>query len=84
MFYDFITKYTDIFVEKMRAAFALQKLLTFFQQKIFAYLIYKVRNLNETLTNIVISFKQPGPDLRRALEKREYLVILEIILINSA
>ena len=29
-----------IFVEKMREAFALQKLLTFFQQKILAYLRY--------------------------------------------
>ena len=29
------------FVEKMRKAFALQKLLTFFQQKILAYLRYK-------------------------------------------
>ena len=28
------------FVEKMREAFALQKLLTFFQQKILAYLRY--------------------------------------------
>ena len=40
MFYDFITKYSDIFVEKMREAFAVQKLLTFFQQKILAYLRY--------------------------------------------
>ena len=40
VFYDFITKYTDIFVEKMREAFALQKLLTFFQQKILANLKY--------------------------------------------
>ena len=29
-FFDFKTKYTDIFVEQMRAVFALQKLLTFF------------------------------------------------------
>ena len=33
MSYDFITKYTEIFVEKMREAFALQKLLTFFATK---------------------------------------------------
>ena len=39
-FYDFITKNTDIFVDKMREAFALQKLLTFFQQKILANLRY--------------------------------------------
>ena len=30
---DFITNYIDIFVERMKEAFALQKLLTFFQQK---------------------------------------------------
>ena len=52
----------------MREAFALQKLLTFFQQKILAYLKYwrtsdiKVWNFNETLTNDVISFEQLGPD----------------------
>ena len=34
VFYDFITKSTDIFVEKMREVFALQKLLTFFKQNI--------------------------------------------------
>ena len=34
MFYDCITKYTNIFLlKKMREAFALQKRLTFFQQK---------------------------------------------------
>ena len=33
MFYNFITKYTDIFVEKMREAFALQRLLSFFSTK---------------------------------------------------
>ena len=39
VFYDFITKYTEIFVEENeRSAFALQKLLTFFQQKLLAYL----------------------------------------------
>ena len=31
--YSFITKYTDIFVQKMREAFALQKLLSFFFQQ---------------------------------------------------
>ena len=33
MFYNFITKYTDFFVEKMSEACANQKLFTFFQQK---------------------------------------------------
>ena len=31
------TKYTDFFVEKLKEAFALQKLLTFFQQKIWHF-----------------------------------------------
>ena len=61
MFYDFITKYNDIFVDKIREAFALQKLLTFFQQKMLAYKDIYVRNFNETLTNDVVSFEQPGP-----------------------
>ena len=30
---DFINKYTDIFYEEMREAFALQKLYTFFNKK---------------------------------------------------
>ena len=57
MFYDFLTKYTDIFVEKMKEAFALQKLFTFFQQKN----IGKFEILTfEILTSLV--FEQPGPE----------------------
>ena len=37
-------------------AFALQKLLTFYQQKILAFL-----RINKTLTNDVVSFEQLGP-----------------------
>ena len=47
----------------MREAFAMQKLLTVFQQKILAYLIYYRLKFNETLTNDVVSFEQPGTDL---------------------
>ena len=46
----------------MWVAFALQKLLTFFQQKISAYLISLDVNFNEWLTNDVVSFEQLGPD----------------------
>ena len=51
MFYDFITKYTEIFVEKMREAFALH------------WHIWEINfwKFNETLTNDVVSFEQPGP-----------------------
>ena len=35
-----LSSQTIFFVEKMREAFAVQKLLTFFQQKILAYLRY--------------------------------------------
>ena len=48
----------------MRAAFALQKLLTFFSTKnigIFEKLISE--NLTNRLTNDVVSFKQPGPGI---------------------
>ena len=46
----------------MREAFAMQKLFTFFQQKILVYLRYNIWILNDTLTNGFVSFEQPGPD----------------------
>ena len=56
MFYNFLTKYTDIFVEKN------DSFLHFFQQKILVYFRYfNVWIFNETLTNDVVSFEQPGP-----------------------
>ena len=51
------------FAEKIWVAFALQKLLTFFQQKISAYLCIIDVNFNESLTNDVVSFEQLGPEL---------------------
>ena len=45
----------------MREAFALQKLLTFFQQKYCHISDINVWNFNETLTNDAVSFEQPGP-----------------------
>ena len=47
----------------MREAFALQKLLTFFQQKYWHTWDINVWNFNETLTNDVVSFEQPGPGI---------------------
>ena len=47
----------------MREAFAVQKLLTFFQQKILRISDIKVWNFNETFTNVIVSFEQPGPGL---------------------
>ena len=47
----------------MWVAFALQKLLTFFQQKISAYLRITHVNFNEWLTIDVVSFEQLVPDL---------------------
>ena len=44
----------------MRNAFAMHKLHAFFQQKILAY-----ENVNDTLTNDVVSFEQPGPDQKK-------------------
>ena len=48
----------------MREAFALQKLLIFFQQKnngIFQILLFEI--LTKTLTNDVVSFEQLGPGI---------------------
>ena len=44
----------------MREAFALQKLLPFFQQKYWHIWDISVWNFNESLTNDVVSFEQPG------------------------
>ena len=58
-------KYTDIFVEIMWEAFALQKLLTFFDKKYRHIWDINVWNFNKSLTNDVVSFEQPGPECRR-------------------
>ena len=44
----------------MWVAFALQKLLTFFQQKISAYLPLDI-NFNKLLINHIVSSEQLGP-----------------------
>ena len=49
------------FAEKMWVAFALQKLLTFFQQKFQHICISLHVNFNESLTNDIVSFEQLGP-----------------------
>ena len=46
----------------MREAFALQKLLTFFHKKYWLFWDINVWNFNDTLTNDIVSFEQPGPD----------------------
>ena len=58
---DSIYNFLKFFAEKMWVAFALQKLLTFFQQIISAYLLSLDVNFNESLTNDVVSFEQLGP-----------------------
>ena len=50
----------------MWVAFALQKLLAFFQQTISAYCVSLDVNFNESLTNDIISFEQLGPGLNVA------------------
>ena len=46
----------------MWVAFALQKLLTFFQQKFQNICVSLDVNFNESLTNDVVSFEQLGPE----------------------
>ena len=45
----------------MWVAFALQKLLTFFQQKMQHICVSLDINFNESLTNDIVSFEQLGP-----------------------
>ena len=64
------------FAEKMWVAFAMQKPLTFFQQKISAYLRITQVNFNESLTNDVVSFEQLGPDFWKDLPQTNMQSIL--------
>ena len=51
------------FAEKMWVAFALQKLLTFFQHKKILHICVSLDvNFNESLTNDIVSFEQLGPE----------------------
>ena len=45
----------------MREAFALQKLLIFFNKKYWPNPDINILNFNETLTNDVVNFEQLGP-----------------------
>ena len=49
-----------MFVEKMREG---QKLQSFFNKKYWQISDIKVWNFKKTLTNDVVSFEQPDPDL---------------------
>ena len=50
----------------------MQKLLTFFSTKnIGVFEILKFENFNETLTNDVVSFEQPGPGFTAEMCIRE-------------
>ena len=41
----------------------MQKILTFFQQKITVYKLYLLLNFNETLTDDVVNFEQNAPEI---------------------
>ena len=60
MFYDFLTKYTDIFVEKMREC---KSFLHFFNKKYWHIWDTNIWIFNVLLTNDIVSFEQPGPGL---------------------
>ena len=55
MFYDFITKCREIFVVKMKEAFALQKLLRYFWQNIclFEILTFEILKKRELMRSLV-------------------------------
>ena len=58
MFYDFIDKYTDIFVEKVRKAFAWQKLFTIFSTKnlgILQIYMFEILTKRQLTTSLVLN-----------------------------
>ena len=60
MFYDFITKYTEIFCRKNERSFCTAKASHIFSTKYIGK--YQILTF-EILTNDVVSFEQPGPGL---------------------
>ena len=52
---------SQVFLLKNVSSFAMQKLLTFFQQNISVYAIFNDQNFNDTLTINIVSFEQLGP-----------------------
>ena len=61
----------------MWVAFALQKLLTFFQQKFQHICISLDVNFNESLTNDVVSFEQLGPACIMQLHRNLFITWLQ-------
>ena len=61
--YDFIIKYTDIFCWKNERSFCTVKASHIFSKKNLGVDI-NVWNFNETLTNDIVSFEQPGPEMQ--------------------
>ena len=51
---------------------AVQKLLTFFQQKYCRISDINVLNINETLTNDIVRFEQPGPGVFPLQNDQDY------------
>ena len=91
MFYDRIIKYTDIFIQEMREAFAtaMQKLLIFFQQKYwiilditFKFLTKRKLTMSLVLNNRALVFRAGcAKRLRRSLITAFSLTLLVLLLI---
>ena len=66
MFYDFITKYTDIFffLKKWEKLLHCKSFSHFFDKKYWHNWDINIWNFNETLINDIVSFEQLGPVLQ--------------------
>ena len=60
----------------MIEAFAMQKLLIFFQQKYWHIWEINFWKFNETLTNDAVSVEQPGPEMQHSFQKFDLYMIL--------
>ena len=68
----------------MWEAFALQKLLTFFQQKYQCIWDINIWNFNNTLTNDVVSFEQPDPGVSITIGIVKDAVVLSLFVLEKA
>ena len=72
-------------VGKIKESFAVQKILTFFQQKRQCICKIYVQNFNETLRYVQVNFEQPAPGLQIVVRTSAALPLLEppVVLVVS-
>ena len=62
MFYDLLPNLLIFYVENCEKLLQCKSFSLFFNKKYWRISVINTGNFNETLTNMVVSFEQPGPE----------------------